>query len=922
MQRNITFGRQRPLMSNTRRKSKANVTLRLLCFFPLLLITLFTAAQTKQNSNFKKPLTRTPDTAILLRADTLLPKASAGRIIDSSAIKDTLSVKDSTFQKVDSFDVRISSDSLESPVEYEALDSGVLDIPGKKFYLYGKARAKYTTMDLSASTIEIDNETHMAKAYFTRDSTGKVIDRPKLVDGEMTSEMDSVFYNMLTRKGLSKATYTKQGELFVYAERIKKATEDEYYASKGRFTTCNLDTPHFAFRARKMKLVNQKWAYSGLAYPEFEGVPIPVGIPFGIYPLRQGRHSGLLPPQLAATQQFGIGLEGLGYYKVLNDYFDATIRTNIYSYGGFTVNVTPTYRVRYKYSGGVNFDFQSTKLNFKGDPDYSKTNSFRFGWNHNMDSKARPGTTFSANVNFSSTKFNQLVPNNSYLNFQNNIGSSIQYSKTWGQGKYNLSLVGGHNQNNQLRQYTVNLPNVTMSVNTFYPFQKKERVGTEKWYEKLGVGYSGSLTNQFNFYDSMNLRQIIDTLQWGAQHSIPISLALPSLGPVQLSPSVSFQHKWYGQKVVQGWNPNAKKVDTVISKGFFPASDIAFGLSGQTAIFGTMNFKKGKRVQAIRHVIRPSVGLNYKPDLGKQYYYNVQVDTLGTIFRRSYFDGVVGGPFSEGEFGGLTFSLQNNLEMKVRDKSDTSAESTRKIKLIDNFVISSSYNFFADSFKLSPFSFLIGTSLFEKNPVNISASATLDPYKTDERGRRINQYAWSDGFNLGSFVQGSLSVSTRLQSKTRDGKDAANPVALPQDEYMTPDEQQRQLDYVRRNPAEFTDFNVPWSLDLSYAFNFTRQIKYVNGQYAGFETKTYSSVNLNGDFSLTEKWKMGGTAFYDFSQGSIQNVTMFVTRDLHCWQLSINVTPVGLYRSFNITINPKSGILRDLKINRTRYFYQ
>jgi hypothetical protein len=831
--------------------------------------------------------------------------------------------QDSTVSVTDTLNLPISTDSLDAPVRYEAVDSGVLDIPNRKFFLYGKAHTSYQTLDLKAGTIELDNQSNTARAYFVRDSTGKVLDRPVLVDGDMTSESDSMFYNFKTQRGLTKSTYTKQGEMFVYAERIKKTSASAFFASRGRFTTCNLDTPHFAFRSPKMKLVNNKWAYSGLAYPEFEGVPIPVGLPFGIYPLSQGRHSGLIAPQFTTTENFGVGLEGLGYYKVLNDYFDATIRTNIYSYGGYAINLSPTYRVRYRYNGGVRFSYQNTRINFKGDPDFVSTKTFNFSWFHSMDGKARPGTNFSSNINFGSVKYNQYVPNNPQLNFTNQIASSIQYSKTWGNGMYNLSVTGNHSQNNNTGQYNVSLPNINMTVNTFYPFKPKESVGQAKWYEKLGVGYNGQMLNQFSFFDSdspyikYNLREIIDTMQWGAQHQIPISLALPALGPITVSPSVNFSERWYGQQVLRQWNDTAEKVDTIITKGFFAAREVSFGIGAQTAIFGTFNFGKNSNVRAIRHVIRPSLSANYKPDLQKKYYYTAQVDTNGTKLPFSVFDGSLYAPFSQGTFGGLSFGLQNNVEMKVRDKQDTTGENaTKKIRLIDNFSITSAYNFLKDTQQLDPFNILVSTTLFEK--INITGSTLLNPYILDSMGRNTNKYAWQgDRFSLGTFTGGSLSIGASFQSKKKDEKKNENEGRAASD-YYTPDEQMRQQEYIRNNPAEFADFEVPWSLTVGYALSFSRRQK---PDYSGFETSFFSNLNLQGDFNISPKWKMGGSAIVDLKEAKIGTLTMFLSRELHCWQLAINIVPVGYYRSFNISISPRSAILRDLKVNRARTFY-
>jgi hypothetical protein len=455
-----------------------------------------------------------------------------------------------------------------------------------------------------------------------------------------------------------------------------------------------------------------------------------------------------------------------------------------------------------------------------------------------------------------------------------------------------MSITANHSQNNQTGLYNVSLPNLNFTANTLYPFQKKESIGAPKWYEKFGIGLSSQIQNQFSFFDSdsprikYNIGQIIDTMQWGAQHSIPITLALPALGPFQVGPSISYQERWYGQQVIRQWNEAAEKVDTFVNKGFYTGREISFGLGFQTAVFGTFNFKKDKKVQAIRHVIRPNVSLSYKPDLAGKDFYEFQIDTAGNTARLSKYQGSIIPGFSEGKFGGLTFGIQNNLEMKVRDKKDTSATpEMKKIMLIDNFSINSGYNLIVDSFKLSPISVLISTK-----------------------------------FRLGRITTGSMSFGTRFESKK---KKEDTPAGSEEEEerrsFITPEEEQRQMDYIRNNPGEFADFNVPWSADISYSFNFSQQPK---PNYSGFTLQTFQSINLRGDFNFSPKWKMGGNMFYDITTSSLANVTMFLTRDMHCWQMSINITPVGLFPSFNISVFPKSGLLRDLKVNRTRTFVQ
>jgi LPS-assembly protein len=844
---------------------------------------------------------------------------------DTTAFRtnDTIPGKDTLINKKDTFNVKVSQDSLDAPVAYKASDSMVLMVPEKKIILFSKGNIKHKDMDLSADSIEIDQAAQVVTATYRKDTAGNIVGRPVMVQSDSKMSSDVIKYNTKTQKGITENTITAQGEMYVQGEKVKKINEKDFYAYRAQFTTCNLDTPHFAFRAHKMKMVSQKLAISGPIHPEFEGVPVPIYIPFGYFPLSQGRHSGLLPPQFTASDQFGLGLEGLGYYKVLNEYFDVTLRTNLYSYGGYSLFLTPTYRKRYRYNGTMNLVYQSSRILTQSDKqEFTNTKTYSVNWSHTVDSRARPGTSFSANVNIASTKFNQLIPNNSILNFQNTLSSSITYSKTWG-SKYNLTATANHNQNNLTRVINLSLPNISFTANTIYPLQPKDYAGESKWYHKLGVGLNSNIANQASFLEEdFSVRKILDTTQWGAQHSVPIQVTLPQLGPIQISPGISYQEKWYSQKMTRRWDTAARKLDTSVAKGLFTARDISFSLGLNTALFGMFDkFGKNSPIAAIRHVMRPTVSVSYKPDLAHKYYYTEQIDTLGHTTRFSYFDGSVFGTFSEGTFGGISFGLDNNIEAKVRSKKDTANGGLKKIRLIDGFGFTSSYNFMADSFKLSPFSLYARSTLFEK--INITAGATLDPYQVDEFGYRVNKYAWQgrkfSPASLGRITSGNIAVSTSFQSKPAD-KDAAKKKeeALREGSILTPEEQQAQLAFARANPAEFADFNVPWSLSLSYSMSFSRAFK---SDYSGWETQTNSNLSWNGDFNLTPKWKVGMNGYYDIKTSSIQNLTMYISREMHCWQLSINVTPVGIYRTFNFTISPKSGILRDLRINRTRYFY-
>ncbi|MFY8089920.1 MAG: putative LPS assembly protein LptD [Chitinophagaceae bacterium] len=813
-----------------------------------------------------------------------------------------------------------SKDSLDAPVKYTAKDSGVFILNTQEFYLYGKAMVEQKSMSLEAGNIQYNGGQQTMIAFGSLDSTNDPEKMPTMKDGSGTTRSDTITFNLKTQKGRTVNSFYNEGEIFVNASVLKKIDSNSFYGFKCTFTTCNLDHPHFAIRAKRLKIISNKLAISGPASPEFEGVPLPIGLPFGIFPMNpRGRHGGLLPPQFTTSEDFGFGLEGLGWYKVINDNVDVTLRSNIYSYGGWMVNLAPKYIKRYHYSGSLNVTFQNTRIlnrSVGAKEEFTSTQSFMINWSHSRDNRARPGTTFGANVNFGSTKFNSNVLNNPFINFQNRINSNINYSKDF-RGKANLSLNASHSQNNTTKEVNIQFPTLNVNVVTFYPFQKKDKVGTPKWYENIGLGYSGNFTNQVGFYDTaFSFKKLLDTAQWGATHNVPITISLPALGPITFSPSITYQERWYGQKIFRRWNTSAKKIDTTIEKGFYTARDMSFGIAANTRIFGTVNFKKGS-VQAIRHEIRPNISVNYKPNMAASYHETLQTDSAGTRYARvSQFDGVMPGSFGEGRVFGVGFGIDNVLEMKKRNNEDTTGKGI-KVKLIDGFGFSGFYNAIADSFHFSPINLYLRTNLFEI--FNITAGATLDPYVTNNNGRRIDKLQWTGSkFSLGTITNGNIAISTQIQSKPRDGKTQDQRLNQNQpDPFMTPEEQQRQLQFSRANPAEFTDFNIPWSLNLSYSFNFNRVQK---ADYSGFTTQSFSSLNFNGDFSLTEKWKMGATGFFDVNSKTLQQLSFFVTREMHCWQLSINVTPVNTFRSFNITLMPKSGILRDLRINRTRTF--
>ncbi|KAA9040687.1 LPS-assembly protein LptD [Ginsengibacter hankyongi] len=829
--------------------------------------------------------------------------------------------------KADTLNFVTSKNAPDTVIEYSAEDSMVVNVPGKMITLYGKkATTQYKDNNLTAPIITLDQETGNIIASIKRDSTGKVISLPTYKQGDFLSESDSIKFNMKSGKGLTKSTYTTQGEMYVYGQTIKKVDNNVFYALRGRFTTCNLDTPHFAFVSNKIKFINNKMAITGPVHPEFEGVPIPIYFPFGIYPLNQERHSGLLQATFTTNQQRGLGLENLGYYKVISDYWDVIFRTSIYSYGGWTFSVNPTYKKNYRYNGRLQFDVQNFNTNFKGDPDFSHNRSYHIAWSHSMDSKARPGVTFSANVNAGSSSYNRNVPNEPQLNYSNQLYSSIAYSKTWKDKPFNLTVTANHNQNTNLKIINVELPTVGFNVATIYPFRKKDFVGTPKWYENIGIAYNGNAQNRFSFYDTARniFKQIADTLQYGFHHSVPISLSLPQIGAFQVGPSVSYDETWYQTKTRYSWDAVNKRLDTSVQKGFYAARQMTFGLSVSTRIFGLITAKnKNAKIMAVRHEITPTFGISYKPEFNKTSFYSVQYDTAGhrqqfSVYQRNN----IFGPYSPGRFGGLNFGIDNNISMKVRNKKDTGQNAIKKISILDGLSINGSYNFFADSlsFPLSDFPISLRTNLFNK--INITASGILDPYEIDAQGRRIRTLVWKRKFlTLGRLISGNISLSTSLQGgNKKDGSKKAELTSNTNDINdlgYTQDQYDAESAYIRNNPGEFADFSIPWSVNLSYSLTYSKNFTVPQGYVTTFS----QNVNFGGTLGITKKWQASVNGYYNITQGQINTISGTLSRDMHCWQMSISLSPVGIYRFFSISISPKSALLRDLRVNRTRYFY-
>lgn len=856
--------------------------------------------------------------AILIVSTAAVPRARSG----SHFPADTLPVKD-TVPPGDSIAYKLSDSKLDAPVYYKAKDSMVLIVPEKRVHLYGKANTQYKEIKLDAGHITYEQRSGIMEAAPGKDTAGKKMELPVMDQGGQSFESDTLRYHLGSQRAKIYNTRAQYGEAFVMSRESKRQQGGDIFGFGNAFTTCNLDTPHFQFRARKIKVIPDKLIISGAANLEIEGIPTPIFIPFAIFPITHGQRSGILPPEFVTSQQKGVGLENGGYYLGLGEHFDLTVRGSVYSYGSWTLNASPTYRQRYKYNGGLTINVANTLVG--GDPkipaEFTRSRDFRVTWNHAMDSKARPGVNFGAQVNFGTSSYNKFNVTDYAGHVNNTMNSSINFSKTW-QGKpFNLTMSMNHSQVTTTRDVNITFPDGSFTVNTIYPFQPKELTGVTKWYHKIGLSYNAQFRNRVEFKDSMFLKPgMFDRWQAGVQHSIPISFSIPVFKNFTFTPGISYNEYWYSRKTIFKWNDSTSRIDTSSVIGFYTAREVSFSASVTTTVDGRYTFRKGSRIKAIRHLVRPSISTNYKPDLAAAYYQNVQYNKQGATQRISYFPNSVIGVPSEGTFGGINFQIDNNLEMKVASKKDTSARKEKKIKILDGFGITGNYNLIADSFKLGTFGVYARSTLFDK--LNISANGTIDPYVINEQGIRQDRYVWQAGkFSLGRLTNASIAVSTSFQSGDSKSKKKQAEIdqlagAQPTDAAFAA--QQQQLQKVRNNPGEYADFDIPWRLDISYSLTYSKQFNVLAG---GLVSSFVQYLSFNGDINITPKWKLGLTSGIDFIKKQIAYTTMYITRDLHDFNLAINLVPYGFVRQFSISITAKSGLLRDLRINRTRQFY-
>ncbi len=828
---------------------------------------------------------------------------------------------------------------LSAKIDYASADSLSMDMKKKMAWMYGNASIEYEDIKLKAAIISIDFDNNTIHAYASQDSTGKTFGTPEFTQGTVSFKSKEIAYNFTTRKGLIQNVITKEGDGYLHGSVIKKVNDSVTNVGRGEYTTCDLeDHPHFSLKYSKAKVITGSMIVTGPAYLTIEGVPLPLALPFGLFPNKKGRSSGLIIPTYGETASQGFYLRDGGYYFGLNDYFDLKLTGDIYSRGSWAVKPSLQYKKRYKFSGNFNIQYAVNHLGYEGTPDYSLSKDFAVKWQHSQDPKARPNSVFSASVNAGSRNSSKYNPTtvNDYLS--NTFSSSISYSRTFGTFA-NLTAAARHSQNTTTKTVNLTLPDISFSITRLYPFKKKKQTGPQAWYEKVNVTYSTNLRNELNTFDSLVFKSdVAERFVNGMIHNIPVNLGSISLLKfISWSNSMNYTERWYTKTINKTWVGDTIIKNGVVQYGYIHTDtitgfkterDYSFNSSLSTKIYGMKQFRKGP-VKAIRHILTPSVGFSYVPDFGREelgYWKTVQSDSKGKMQEYSIFNvaPLFGLPPGQ-KSGRINFGLNNNLEMKIRSQKDT-ITGTKKVMLIDNFSITTSYDLAKDSLRWAPINLSARTTLFKKIQISYNSSYSpyglytppfygftlLDyyrnPYYSSIPGPLIDQTQYSMNNKLLQFINAgwNLSVGYDLTPKKDKSKKAKTSSAT-----------EEELEDVRNNPELYIDWDNPWSLRFDYNFRYTSVPVLSTGE---LKRDIIQTLRVAGDVNITEKWKFSAQTGYDFENKDFAYTQITMYRNLHCWEMRFNWIPYGTQKSWNFEIRAKSSLLQDLKLTKKKDF--
>lgn len=886
----------------------------------------------RRNRSLKKasvaqftPDSISPAAGTLPQAKDSLPPAedSIARRRDSLRVADSTSRADSLFL--------LDKSSLTRPAFSGAKDSIRQDFSNgqRKMYYWGDVEVSYDNIKLKADYMEYDMSTGTVYARGTYDSLAQEWKgQPEMTQGSQTFNMEEVRYNFNTRKARITNMITKEDDGILHGKNIKMMPDKSINITKGKYTVCDLEHPHYYLKLSSAKVVtkpSQKTVF-GPAHLVVEDVDLPIGIPFGFIPKRPDRATGLLMPSFGEENARGFYLRDAGMYFVLGDYFDMSLTGDYYTLGSWAANLNSRYMVKYKFTGNLAVNYSVDQTGEKGSTDFFQSKNFGVRWSHSQDSKAHPGTSFSASVNFSSPSNSRYNSHSVSEALQNQISSSISYSKNWN-GKFNLSVNALHSQNSRDSSYTFTLPNITFSVSTFYPFKIKNRVGKERFYEKFALGYNTSIQNKINFKASeFGEPGFIDKFQNGVAHNFSIKLPDFTLFKyLNVAPNVSYGMNWFFRKSEAYFDPETNSVKTEMGKQFgtFGATHNYSGsLSMSTRIYGMYNFGKYHKIQALRHVVSPSVSMSFSPEKGKAFNgwrtFNY-VDTLGVQKSYDYniYQGQINSAPGKGKSATMSISLGNNLEAKVRDMKDTTGTGSKKVKILDQFNFSTGYNFLADSLKMNNVGLSMSTSIFGK--LGINGNMNFDPYAINERGQRVNKYNLLETgvplrlTNVSTSVSYSLSGKGTVKgndgskSSGGDGGGSGNPADYYRRIYYHP----LTGEYIPGGWLYYTNPNVPWSLNFNYSFSMSRSYNYANNQLSKKDNYT-QTLGVQGNIQLTPKMSVQAQSGWDFTAMKMTTTQFSFRYDLHCFNISVSWVPSGMYQSYSFLISANAAALADL----------
>ncbi|MFV0345209.1 MAG: putative LPS assembly protein LptD [Bacteroidales bacterium] len=836
------------------------------------------------------------EAAISVNTDSLLP--STDSTLTDSMTLDTLG-KNRIF---------------DYPVKYTMQDSGIIYMNTRKFFLYNDGDITYDKVNLKADHIEIDFNKQELTAVGVSDTAGKLEGNPIFNDHGSEYEALKMRYNFKTEKGIIENVVTEQDGGYIHSQWTKKVSEDEMLLKDGKYTTCDADHPHFYLQLSRGKYIKGDKIISGPAHMVFEDVHLPLYIPFGFFPSTPSYSSGFILPTYGEEKSRGFFLRNFGYYLAASEYFDITALGEVYTMGSWGAKISTNYKKRYKYSGGLNFSYN---LNKTGDPEisdsYSESKGYSLTWNFSQDAKANPSTSFSANVNLSSSSYDRENSYNSDSYLQQQKSSSISFSKRWENSPFNLTVSARHSQNSRDSTISLGLPSLNLTMNRVYPFKWLNKSGRSKWYDQFTFSYKLAAQNSINNVKENELFDMNYLKDWDNSINNNISIGLPSMnlfGTINISPTISYDEDWYLKRYRKSLGTDTLSDGTIdtfeVSEqemDFGRYYNYSFGVSASTNIFGMYTMKNPNwKLKAIRHKISPSVSFSFKPDFSDDKYgfYDYYIDEDGEMQYYNIFTGSSGKSGSESS--SMSMSLLNSLEGKKSNSKDTTenAEKYTKFKILD-LSLNSSYNFVADSLNLSTIRGNIRTTV---RGMDFNVSFNLDPYDTDSTGRKINQFMWQNGSGLGKLGRlTSASTSFSMDFSSKEGKERIR------------EERDRRYEQAILNPflgyRSYADFSIPWRFGFNYSISYSKPNRFTD--YTITQT-----LNFNGSLSLTPKWNISFTSGYDFTAKDLTYTSFNLSRNLHCWEFNLSFVPFGPRSYYSFTIRASSSMLSDLKIDKQK----